>query len=455
MPFIPHTDDEIREMLAAIGVDSIEALFDEIPQSLKIGAKELQGIPKAMSEMEVSRLVQKHAANIHNKLCFVGAGAYEHHQPAPIWEILSRGEFMTAYTPYQAEASQGGLQLLYEYQTMMASLAGMDMSNASLYDGASGLAEAILMAVRCNKKSRSKYILMPSSVHPSYRQTVQTIVLHQGIKIIELPFNEVTGTTKLDALKDYTAEDITALVIPSPNFFGCLEEVDVLTDWAKEHNAISIAIVNPTSIALLKEPGKWGGQGADIVCGEGQPFGVPLSCGGPYFGFMCTKKAYVRQMPGRIIGCTCDENGKPGYVLTLQAREQHIRRSKATSNICTNQGLMVAAATIYMSLLGSGGIRKVASVSHAQTKKLVEKIGAIKNVKVRFNATYFHEVVLHLPMKAEEVIAKMDAKNILAGFDLGKAYAGMENDLLVCCTETKTDQDIDLYVQCLKSCLGS
>jgi len=455
MPFIPHTDDEVREMLTIIGVDSIEKLFDEIPQNLKIGAKELQGIPNAMSEMKVNRLVKERAAKNNNKLCFVGAGAYEHHIPAPIWEVISRGEFLTAYTPYQAEASQGGLQLVYEYQTMMASLTGMDVSNASLYDGASGLAEAILMAIRCNKKSKSKCVLIPSTVHPSYRQTVKSIVSHQGIKILELPFDETTGITKLDSLKDYASEDIAALIIPQPNFFGCLEEVDALTDWAHEHNAISIAVVNPTSIALLKEPGKWGEQGADIACGEGQPFGAPLSAGGPYFGFMCTKKACLRQMPGRIIGCTSDENGKPGYVLTLQAREQHIRRSKATSNICTNEGLIVAAATLYMSLLGPQGLHKVAATCHAQTKKLVEKLDALKDIKLRFNTIYFHEVVLHLPIPAKEIIAKMDAKNILAGFDLGSVYKGMENDLLVCCTETKTDQDIELYVQCLKSCLGS
>jgi glycine dehydrogenase subunit 1 len=453
MPFIPHTDDEIREMLTTIGVNSIEDLFDEIPKSLKISAKELQGIPSVISEMEVNRLVKELAAKNKNKLCFVGAGAYEHHIPAPIWEVIARGEFMTAYTPYQAEASQGGLQLLYEYQTMIASLTGMDVSNASLYDGASALAEAVLMAVRCNKKSKSKCVLIPSTVHPYYRQTVRSIVSHQEIKIIELPFNEVTGITKLDGLENYVKEDIAAVIIPLPNFFGCLEEVDALTDWAKEHNAISIAVVNPTSIALLKEPGRWGEQGVDIVCGEGQPFGAPLSAGGPYFGFMCAKKEYVRQMPGRIIGRTTDENNKPGYVLTLQAREQHIRRSKATSNICTNEGLMVAAATIYMSLLGPQGLHKVAATCHAQTKKLVEKLAALDNVKLHFNTAYFHEVVLHLPISAKEVITKMDAKNILAGFDLGSVYDGMENDLLVCCTETKTDQDIDLYVRCLTEVL--
>lgn len=453
MPFIPHTDEEIRAMLTTIGVDSIEELFDEIPQSLKIDAKDLQGIPSAMSEIEVNRLMRKRADENKNKLCFVGAGAYEHHIPAPIWEIAGRGEFMTAYTPYQAEASQGGLQLLYEYQTMMASLTGMDVSNASMYDGASGLAEAILMAVRCNKKSKSKCVLMPGTVHPHYRQTVNSIVSHQGIKIIELPFDGVTGTTQLASLEDYEDEDITALVIPQPNFFGCLEKVDALTDWAKEHNVISIAAVNPMFLALFKEPGKWGEQGADIVCGEGQPFGSPLSAGGPYFGFLCTKMAYVRQMPGRIIGRTSDENGKRGFVLTLQAREQHIRRSKATSNICTNEGLMVAAATMYMSLLGPRGLRKIAAVCHAQTRKLVKQLEKLDAVSLRFNNLYFHEVVLHLPKKASEVIAAMDAKNIMAGFDLGSVYHGMENTLLVCCTETKTDEDIDLYVQCLAEVL--
>lgn len=453
MPYIPHTDDEIREMLKTIGVGSTEDLFDEIPNSLRVDPAKLKDIPQAMSEMEVVRLVKEIAAKNKNDLCFVGAGAYEHHIPAPVWEIVSRGEFMTAYTPYQAEASQGGLQLLYEYQTMMASLTGMDVSNASLYDGGSGLAEAVLMAVRCNKKSKSKRVLIPSSVHPYYRQTVKSVVTHQNIEIVELPFDEETGITSLASLQQYEGEDITALVIPQPNFFGCLENVDALTDWARNNKAISIALVNPTSLGILKEPGKWGEQGADIACGEGQPFGAPLSSGGPYFGFLCTKKAYVRQMPGRIIGCTTDENGKKGYVLTLQAREQHIRRSKATSNICTNEGLIVAAATIYMSLLGPQGIKKLAATCHDRTCELAKQVVTVDGVTVKYVTPYFHEIVLHLPVSAKEVIEKMAAKNILAGFDLGEVYAGMENDLLVCCTETKTGQDIALYVQCLEEIL--
>jgi len=322
-----------------------------------------------------------------------------------------------------------------------------------LYDGASGLAEAILMAVRCNKKSKSKCILMPSTIHPHYRQTVVSIVSRQGIKIVELPFDRTTGLTSLASLKDYESEDITALVIPQPNFFGCIEEVDALTNWAREHNAVSIAAVNPMALALFKEPGKWGAHGVDIVCGEGQPFGSPLSAGGPYFGFLCTKMAYARQIPGRVIGRTSDEKGNSGYVLTLQAREQHIRRSKATSNICTNEGLMVAAATIYMSLLGPRGLRKVAAACYDRTKSLVKQLDKLGTISLRFHGIYFHEVVLHLPKPAKEIIAAMDAKNIMAGFDLGSVYDGMENDLLVCCTETKTDQDIALYVQCLAEIL--
>lgn len=453
MPFIPHTEAEIQAMLKTIGVNSTEDLFDEIPANLKIDAAKLKGIPNAKTEIEVTRLIKERANKNKNGLCFVGAGAYEHHIPAPIWEIVSRGEFMTAYTPYQAEASQGGLQLLYEYQTMMASLTGMETSNASLYDGASGLAEAVLMAIRCNKQAKTRRVLMPTTVHPYYRQTVKSIVTHQGIEIIELPFDAKTGITAITSLQTYEQEDVAALVIPQPNFFGCLEDVDSLTDWAHKHNAIAIAVVNPLAIALLKEPGQWGETGVDIVCGEGQPFGAPLSAGGPYFGFMCTKMKYVRQMPGRIIGRTTDENGNPGYVLTLQAREQHIRRSKATSNICTNEGLIVAAATIYMSLLGPDGLRKVAATCHTKTREFVNQILTLNDVKLEFRSPYFHEVVLHLPILATEVIAKMAEKNIVAGFALGEAYPGMEHDLLVCCTETKTTQDIALYVQCLQEIL--
>src|SRR5690606_29128097 len=363
MSFIPHTENEIREMLDAIGVDSIERLFDEIPAELRID--DLHGVPEALSEMEISRIMHARAQRDGQYLNFIGAGAYEHHIPAAVWEITTRGEFYSAYTPYQAEASQGTLQLLYEYQSMMSSLTGLDVANASLYDGASALAEAVLMAVRANRRSTSRRILMPRTVHPVYRRVVDSIVRNQQVAIEELDYDPSGGHLNPASLERFAGEDITALVIPQPNFFGVLEETGALTDWAHANGALVIAVINPIALALLSPPGEWGSEGADIACGEGQPLGVPLSSGGPYFGFMSCKKAYVRQMPGRIVGRTQDLDGREGFTLTLQAREQHIRRSKATSNICTNQGLLVTAATIYMSLLGAEGLARVAAACHA------------------------------------------------------------------------------------------
>ena len=396
MPFIPHSEPDIAAMLASIGAPSIDALFDEIPAALRSG--KLTQVSEGMNEMQVTRLMSERAAQDAPLLNFIGAGAYEHHIPAAVWQIVTRGEFYTAYTPYQAEASQGTLQVLYEYQTMMASLTGMDVSNASLYDGASGLAEAILMAVRAHKTSRK--VLLPTTVSPIYRSVVQSIVKLQNIELIEISFDAATGTIDMKALQQHAGSDIAALVIPQPNFFGALEDVDALTDWAHAQNALTIALVNPLSLALLKAPGNWGTKGADIAVGEGQPLGAPLSSGGPYFGFMCCKQALVRQMPGRIIGRTVDIDGKVGYTLTLQAREQHIRRAKATSNICSNQGLMVTAATIHMALLGVDGLRRAAAASHANTAALTVQVSGIHGVKRIFHGAHFHEVVLQLPKPA-------------------------------------------------------
>ena len=452
MPFIPHTETDIRDMLGAIGADSIEALFDEIPANLRCGG--LQAIPEGLSEMAVTRLMHQHAAEDGQPLCFIGAGAYEHHIPAAVWEITTRGEFYSAYTPYQAEASQGSLQLIYEYQTMMCGLTGMDVSNASMYDGASALAEAVLMAVRANRKSKSARILLPASVHPYYRQVTQNIVEGQNIKLEILPFCTESGTTLVESLKHYEGEDITALVIPQPNFFGCLEAGDVLTDWAHDQGALAIAVVNPLALALLKPPGEWGANGVDICIGEGQPLGAPLSSGGPYFGFMTCKQQHVRQMPGRIVGRTVDLDGKPGFALTLQAREQHIRRSKATSNICTNQGLLVTAATIHMSLLGPTGLQNVAASSHANTRALVAAVAAIDGVDTLFTAPNFHEVVLQLPKNAAGVLSHMAEYDVLGGYDLSAEYPELGEAILVCVTETKTAEDIAAFVAALAEALA-
>lgn len=443
MPFIPHTETDIAAMLATIGVASIEDLFDEIPAPLRI--KSLKNIAPGMTEMELSQLMQQRAKQNARELCFIGAGAYEHYIPAAVWDITSRGEFLTAYTPYQAEASQGTLQLLYEYQTMMASLTGMDVSNASMYDGASALAEAILMAVRLQRHTKSAQILLPKTLHPAYRQVVKTIVQTQGIQIIEIDHHH--GVTDSNALQGQ--QNITALVIPQPNFFGNLEDVDALTDWAQQNGALAIAVVNPMTLGVLKEPGSWGQKGADLVCGEGQPLGIPLASGGPYFGFLCCKQAYVRQMPGRIVGRTVDKAGKQGFTLTLQAREQHIRRSKATSNICTNQGLLVTAATIYMSLMGPQGLRTVASQCHANTRQLVQLLTHIPGIRLAFERPYFHEVVLRFEKPVKAILQSLAKQGIQAGLHLAEHYPELGEALLVCATETKTEADLQKFANAL------
>ncbi len=448
MPFIPHTENEIREMLDTIGVSSIDDLFDEIPDGLRIS--NLQAVPEAVSEPAVTRLMHERAARDRQPLCFIGAGAYEHHIPAAVWEITTRGEYYSAYTPYQAEASQGTLQLLYEYQTMMARLMAMDVSNASLYDGASALAEAVLMAVRANRGAKSRRILMPRNVHPAYRKVVATITRHQGIELEEVAYNPANGCIE-DAALPRDADGVAAVVIPMPNFFGALEDVDALTDWAHARKALVIAVVNPLAVALLKPPGQWGARGADIVCGDGQPLGVPLSSGGPYFGFMCCRQAHVRQMPGRIIGQTVDLDGKRGFSLTLQAREQHIRRSKATSNICTNQGLMVTAATIHMALLGGDGLRRVAVASHGQRNALLARLCAIEGVEPVFPGPGFHEGVIRFTAsRVEAVLAQLAARDILGGFSLKADYPELGEALLVCATETKEAHDLERYVLALQ-----
>lgn len=441
MPFIPHTEDDIQAMLARIGVPAIDDLFDEIPAELRSG--KLSGVAPGMVEMDIARLMTERAEGDGRFLNFAGAGAYEHHIPAAVWQIATRGEFYSAYTPYQAEASQGTLQLLYEFQTMMSSLTGMDVANASLYDGASGLAEAVLMAVRAHKTSRR--ILMPKTVHPFYRKVVHSIVKHQKIELVELDYDPAQGITSLPDEKDFAA-----LVIPQPNFFGCLEEVDQLTDWAHAQGGLVIGLVNPVALALLSPPGEWGEKGADIAVGEGQPLGAPLSSGGPYFGFICCKQALVRQMPGRIIGRTVDLDGKPGFTLTLQAREQHIRRAKATSNICSNQGLMATAATIHMALLGPDGLERVASACHANTLALVDKLSAVPGVRKAFAQSYFHEVVLQLNIPVADVLRALEAQGMIGGFDLTPHYPELGQALLVCATETKTAADIAKFVEQLK-----
>lgn len=448
MAFTPHTPQDIQTMLETIGVDSVEALFDEIPKTLL--APELTELPPALSEMETLNLAAEQAKSVASLTCFMGAGAYDHHIPAAVWDIASRGEFMTSYTPYQAEASQGTLQLLYEYQSMMAELTGMEVSNASLYDGASAVAEAALMAVRLQKHTQTPKILVAGSLHPHYQEVLDAIISNQSIRCVQIPFDANTGTIAPNVALSYIDEDCVALILPQPNFFGCLEQVDALTDLAHTHKLLVIGVVNPISLGLLKAPGDWGQQGADIVCGEGQPLGSPLGSGGPYFGFLTSKMTFVRQMPGRIVGRTVDSKGNAGYTLTLQAREQHIRRGKATSNICTNQGLLVTAATIHMALLGPEGIKNLALACHQNTEALRSALSSIPNITLRFNSAFFHELVIELPFCARTVADRMASRGILAGLALGDYFKELPNALLACVTEKRSSDDIANYAKTLQ-----
>jgi glycine dehydrogenase subunit 1 len=447
MPFVPHTPNDERVMLASIGVTSIEALFDEIPQALRSG--ELKQTPSGVSEMELLRTMNERARLDEMHLSFIGAGAYEHHIPSAVWDLVGRGEFMTAYTPYQAEASQGTLQLIYEFQTMMTRLLQMDVANASVYDGATAMAEAILMAIRANKKNKSRRVLVAGDINPAYVEACQVIVRNQGIELKVESFNEDAGVIERVA----EPGDFAALVVSYPNYFGCLPDVDALTDWCHEHGALMVGVVNPTAMALLRPPGEWGKEGADIAVGEGQPLGIPVSSGGPYLGFMCCKQAIVRQMPGRVIGRTSDVDGSDGFALTLQAREQHIRRAKATSNICTNQGLLVTAATIYLSLLGDIGLRSVAVQSHQGLQQLLRNLESTGKIKTRFTGPFFHEAAIELPIPTREVLPLMAEQGILGGYDLGLSFRALENCLLVNVTETKTEQDLELYGTVLSNVL--
>jgi glycine dehydrogenase subunit 1 len=440
-------------MLAIVGVGDTAMLFDEIPDDLRIDS--FPSLPpglttEGLTEAEITALMRARASRDGQAVSFIGAGAYEHYIPAAVWDIATRGEFYSAYTPYQAEASQGTLQLIYEYQSMMAALTGLDVSNASLYDGATAFAEACLMAVRGNRKSRSKRILVSQGINPVYREVARNIVAGQDIELVELPL--VDGRTDVQALDQYDGEDFAAVCLQQPTFLGTIEEPDSIANWAHARNQVMIGVCNPLSLAILRPPGEWGEAGADIACGEGQPLGIPVSSGGPYFGYVVCRTALMRQMPGRIVGRTVDLDGKRGFTLTMQAREQHIRRSKATSNICTNQGLMVTAATIHMSLMGSEGLRRTALKCHANTVELANGLAAIPGVSLAFEQ-FFHEAVLTFDHPVGPLIETLAENNILAGVDLSAHYPELGNALLVCATEVRTSEQISAYVEVMKSTL--
>ena len=444
-------------MLDCIGAASTDELFDEIAPSLQ--NVDLSAVEEGVDEMTMLADMAARARQDESGPCFLGAGCYDHHIPAAVWDVASRGEFMTAYTPYQAEASQGTLQLIYEYQTMMASLTGMDVSNASVYDGGSALGEAVLMAVRATQRGRrgaaaseakEHRVALAGPCHPLYAEAAANIARNQGV-VLEATGFAADGTADLDALKAMAPQ---AVVVQQPNFFGLVEPVDEIIRWARANGALTIAVVNPLALAVLKPPGEWGGDGADIACGDGQPLGIPMASGGPSFGFICTRQRLVRQLPGRIAGRTVDRDQRTGFALTLQAREQHIRRGKATSNICTNQGLLVTAATIHLALMGAQGLHRVATSCHRKTRQLVQALASIDGVRQRFDAPYFHECVIDLGRPAAPVVDALAEKGLACGLPLERYFPELAHCLLVCATEKRTDADIALFRDALATALG-
>ena len=439
MRFIPHTEQDIREMLETIGVQNVDQLFAGIPDNLQLGNKHLD-LPPALSEIEVIsalRQIQMRNPDPEETSSFLGAGAYRHYSPAVIASLIQRGEFSTSYTPYQAEVSQGTLQAIFEFQTMITMLTGMDVANASMYDGASALAEAVLMSNRINKQ---KEYLIASSVHPEYRQTTETYLRGTDLRLINVPYSS-DGKTDFEFIRANLNDRTSAVILQSPNFFGIVEEYEQLGRELKDQNTLLIVvIVEPLSLGILKPPGE---READIVVGEAQSFGLPVSYGGPYAGFFATRKKFVRQIPGRLAGETIDRKGRRSFVLTLSTREQFIRREKATSNICTNQGLCMLAATIYLAVMGKQGLRELALLNLRKADYLKNKLSKMKGFSVRFNSDTFNEVVLRCPRPATEVRDALLEYNILAGLPLGNYYQELADSLLICTTELNTVEAID------------
>ncbi len=447
--FVPHTDMEREEMLKTIGVDRIEDLFTDVPEGYRFPTLNL---PEGMTEMEIMGELQNIAAgnaSTRDLVCFLGAGAYNHYIPAAVDSITRRGEFLTAYTPYQPEVSQGTLQAIFEYQSMIAALTGMDVSNASHYDGATAAAEAVIMAYHHFRGKRGKVVVSPG-VHPHYRQTIRTYM--QGyenwrmVGDIEESLDPLCDPSCYGALIDH---DTSLVLVQYPDFFGRIYDFTAMVKQAHEAGALVAIAVNPTALGMLKAPGAFG---ADIVVGEGQPLGIPMSFGGPYLGMFATKKEYVRKVAGRLVGETNDKEGRRAYVLTLTAREQHIRREKATSNICTNQGLIALTATVYMSLLGKNGLRQVAELCYHKAHYAADLISQIPGFKVCMDAPFFHEFVVCLPdgLSVDKVNAALLEEGILGGYNLEKDYPQLKNRMLIAVTEMNTREDIEFLVDALR-----
>ncbi len=450
MSYIGNTPEEQQEMLRAIGVESFEELLEMIPERLRV--KGLLDIPEPVSEIEMKALASTFARqnrSTADTISFLGGGAYEHYIPTIVDFLISRSEFYTAYTPYQPEVSQGTLQAMYEYQSMIGELTGMDVSNASLYDGGSGLGEAALMAVRITNKGA---VVVSETVNPTYREIIQTYCTSQDITVHVIPAQN--GVTDQQALIDTLAENTAGVILQSPNYFGNIEPLAEFSGSIRElaPGALFVVSTNPISLGILKSPSA---ADADVVVAEGQGLGNHLAFGGPYLGVYALKEKYVRKMPGRLIGATVDKDNERGFVLVMKTREQDIRRERATSNICTNQGLNALAATVYLSSLGRQGLRQVANLCTQKAHYLARELTALDQISLAYSQPFFNEFVLQLPVPADQAIQHMLTENIFAGIDLSDKYTGQENRLLVAVTEKRTKEELDHYVMTMQEMVES
>jgi len=447
MPYIPNTDDDRRIMLKKIGASNIEDLLNTIPQELRLKS-ELR-LPKPLSEMEL--LAEMKDISLKNKsdlVVFAGAGVYDHFIPSAIATILTRPEFVTAYTPYQAEVSQGTLQAIYEFQSHICRLTGLDVANASMYDGASACAEAAHLALNYTKRNK---IIVSETLSPLFREVVKTYL--SGLDVEIVPVLQKDGVTDFEQLAKLADDRVAGVMLSQPNFFGLIEDIDRGGEIIHKVGGLLILAIDPIAASILKTPAA---SGADIAIGEGQPMGIPLNFGGPLLGFFAARKELVRLIPGRMVARTIDEVGKPGFVLTLQTREQHIRREEATSNICTNQALCATTATVYLSLMGKQGLKRVALLSMEKCHNAVERIKSVPGFGPYFNGNYVREFAIRTPIPAREIIDKLiDKYGILPGVDLGRFYPGMADGLLVAMTELRTDAEINLLVKGLSEFSGS
>ena len=441
--YIPATHEDEQKMLKACNVGSIDDLFSDIPDDLKLN-RDLN-LDESKSELEVSEIITKMAdKNIDDLTCFLGAGAYDHYIPSLIKSITSRSEFYTAYTPYQAEISQGTLQSIFEFQSMIAEITKMDIANASMYDGATAAVEACIMAVG---KTRRNKIVVPKTVHPETRQILKTYLQFKDVEVVEVDYDREYGTTDLNKLKEVVGEETACILVQNPNFFGVIEDVDEIGSIARDNKAMYVMSVNPITLSILKSPGE---VGADIAVGDAQPLGNSLNFGGPYVGFLAIKSGLIRKMPGRVVGQTVDADGKRCYALTLQTREQHVRREKATSNICSNQGLNALIASIYLATMGKKGYQEVAMQNMQKSHYAYKKFDESKNFEPVFKGKFFNEFVVKSPMPVDELNEKLLENKILGGYDLGKDYEELKGCVLMCVTEKRTAKEIDNLVNLME-----